>query len=155
MAISKWQLANGFTLIELIVVMGIFATLAGITTISLLNAQHKSMLGAVTSTFVADLKAQQLRAMVGDTGGSANAANYGVRLQDGSYTLFTDTYGTSNFVIDMPDVIEFTAPDYQMIFLKGSGEMLGGPGSVTIRDTQDGSQKTININKYGIVTGIN
>lgn len=146
---------KGFTLVELVVVMGIFATLAGISTISLFNIQHKTTLNASVSTFIADLKGQQLRVMVGESGGTGSASDYGLRLQDKSYTLFRSTYGTTNSVIDLAGGLEFTSPNYEIIFLKGSGEISTGSTAITIKDAVDGSKKTIDINRYGIVTGVN
>ncbi|HSW48213.1 MAG TPA: type II secretion system protein, partial [Candidatus Saccharimonadales bacterium] len=51
---------KGFTLIELILVMAIFSTLIGITSLSLFNIQHRTALSADVSVFTADLKQQQL-----------------------------------------------------------------------------------------------
>ncbi len=150
----KLPISKGFTLIELGVVMGIFSTLVGIATINLLNTQHKTTLTASVNTFIADVKGQQLRAMVGDTDGQTSTNDYGVHIEESSYTLFRNTYGTSDSVINLPPNLEFAIPNTQVLFAKGSGE-ISGPVSIIIRDTKDGNQKTININKYGIVTGVN
>jgi prepilin-type N-terminal cleavage/methylation domain-containing protein len=145
----------GFTLVELAVTMGIFATLVGISSISLFNLQHRGTLNSSVSTFVADLKATQLRAMVGDTGSGSGSSNYGIRLQANSYTTFRDTYGTENVVFNLPTVLEFTYPGYEIIFLNGSGEIQSGSGTVVIRDETSGKQKSVNLNRYGIVTSVN
>jgi prepilin-type N-terminal cleavage/methylation domain-containing protein len=149
------KLLPGFTLVELAVTMGIFATLVGISSISLFNLQHRGAINSTVSTFLADVKATQLRAMVGDMGSGSGSSNYGIRLQANSYTTFRDTYGTENVVFNLPTVLEFTSPSYEIIFLKGSGEIQGGSGTVVIRDETSGKQKTINLNRYGIITSVN
>lgn len=156
----KSQISNGFTLIELIVAMGIFATIIGITSINLLNAQRKSTLSATVQVFIADLKSQQLRAMVGEEDGSGAAADYGIHFETGSYTQFRGSYGTTNFVSDLPgNTNVLTAfPSSQIIFEKGSGEISGfsiGTDTVTFQDTNNGTQKVIKLNRYGVVEEIN
>lgn len=158
--ISNFSFQNGFTLIELMVVMGIFSILVGLTTINLVNIQHKSTLSATVLTFTADLKSQQLRAMVGDGGGTSSASDYGVRFETTGYTQFRTSFGNSNFTVALPDNVNVltTFPGSEIIFLKGSGDVSGFTSSantVTFRDTADGSQKIIIINRYGVVTSVN
>ncbi len=158
--ISHLSFRKGFTLIELLVAIGIFSTLIGITSISLFSAQRKSYLSASVDIFIADLKSQQLRAMVGEEDSSGNAADYGVHFETTTYTQFRSTYGTSNFVFSLPGSTRVitTFPSAQIIFLKGSGEISGysdGLNTVTFQDTNDGSQKIVTINRYGVVTGVN
>ncbi len=150
----------GFSFVELILVIGIFATLVGLATISLVNVQHQSSLSATVNAFIADLKSQQMKAMMGDTEGSGNVSDYGVRFGTTSYTLFRGIYGTTNFIITLPSTIHvsesFVNTD-DIIFQTGSGEIAGltGFGTITFSDTSDGSQKVITINKYGVITNIN
>lgn len=156
----KFQISNGFTLIELMVVTGIFATLIGISTISLVGAQRKSYLNAAVNVFIADLKSQQLRAMTGEENGSGAASDYGIHFETSSYTQFRGSYGTTNFVSDLPgNTNVLTAfPSSQIIFEKGSGEISGfanGTNTVTFQDPGNGDQKVVTINKYGVVTDVN
>ena len=157
--ISHFSFQKGFTLIELIIVMAIFATLVGISTISLLNVKHKSTLNTVVNTFLADLKEQQIKAMVGDTEGSGVVYNYGIHFETSTYTLFHGTYssgGTGNFVVPLTDTVQFNSfsQGNSIIFAKGSGEA-SGMTTITLIDTVDNNQKTITVNQYGVVTGIN
>lgn len=163
---KKWineqiQIQAGFTIIEALIVMSIFISLIGLSTINLLNAKHKSSLSTSVDTFIADLKQQQIKAMTGDTEGRANSGNYGIFLDAGKYTLFHDAYSateSTNFNIKLGDNIEFsnvTFPSSQIIFLQGSGEVSGymsGSNTLTIKDIIDNSQKTILLNEYGVVT---
>ncbi|MBA3723842.1 MAG: type II secretion system protein [Candidatus Levybacteria bacterium] len=160
---SQLSSQKGFTLIELIIVMGIFATLTGLSTISLMNVQHKSSLTATVNTLTADLRSQQLKAMVGDTEGRAAVDTYGINLATNTYTLFHGTFSSmesTNFAVNVPSTIQVTTtlPNSQIIFLKGSGEVSGfvnGSNTITLRDTVNGSQSTITVNRLGVITGVN
>lgn len=157
---NRFRTTLGFTLIELLVAIGIFSTLIGISSISLINAQRRSYLSAAVDVFTADLKSQQLRAMVGEEDTSGNAADYGVHFETSTYTQFRSSYGTSNFVFDLPGNtnVVTTFPSSQIVFIKGSGEIAGfsdGLNTVTFQDTNDGSQRIVTINRYGVVTGVN
>lgn len=150
----------GFTLIEVIVMVSLFLALLGLSTINLLNAQHKSYLSTTVDTFIADLKQQQLKAMTGDTEGTGNISNYGVHFETTSYTLFRDIYNvanTANFVVNLSGTIQVSTgfPSSQIIFQKGSGEVVNAPNTITFRDTASGEEKVVTINVYGVVEGIN
>ena len=67
---------KGFTLPELLLVMGILTILFGFITINLLNFRQKSVLNTTVDTVVSDLKSQQNKAMVGDTQGSGTISHY-------------------------------------------------------------------------------
>src|SRR3989344_9266975 len=75
---------SGFTLVELMVVMGIFALMLGFTSINLIRPQTQANLDTTVTTLVSDLKEQQIRAMTGD-----GPSDYGVNFEPGRYTLFT------------------------------------------------------------------
>lgn len=92
--------------------------------------------------------------MAGDSEGQGSVSDQGIHFEATSYTLFRGTYGTANFVINLPDNIQFMNQNTQIIFAKGSGE-INGVNSVILKDTNDGSQKTITINPYGVITGVN
>jgi len=154
---------RGYTLTEIIIVMSILILLTGLTTISLLNAKHKSSLSASVDTFIADLKQQQLKAMLGDTEGRISSGNYGIFFAGGTYTLFHGVYSpteSTNFDLSLSDNIEFsniTFPGSQIIFLQGSGEIdnyTDGQNTITIKDIIDNNQKTLTINEHGVVTQI-
>jgi type II secretory pathway pseudopilin PulG len=155
---------KGFTLIEALIVMSIFIILAGLTTINLLNAKHQSSLSTSIDTFISDIKQQQLKAMIGDTEGRTTSDNYGIYFGATSYTLFHGTYSTSeptNFSIPLGDNIQFTNvkfPGSEIIFLRGSGEINSydsNSSTITLKDILNNSEKTITLNRYGVVTNIN
>ncbi len=156
---------RGFSLVELLITIGIFSSLIGFATLNFYKAKHSSSFSSALSVLVADLQEQQVKAMVGDTEGRGVADNYGIHFQTTSYTIFHGTTyslsDTSNFTVTLPDTIEVASTTFtssQVIYTKGSGEVSGfvnGSNTVTLRDTNEGSQKTITINRYGVITGIN
>jgi prepilin-type N-terminal cleavage/methylation domain-containing protein len=151
---------RGFTVIEVILVVAIFSILVGLVTVNLFKFQHTSQLSSSLAGFLADYKEQQIKAMVGDSENTGSVASYGVHLQTSSYTLFRNSYGTGNFTLSLPSTLQFTTtfPSSQVIFATGSGALTtftSGQNTITIKDTVDGSQKVITINRYGVVSAVN
>ena len=157
--IRNWIFPNGFTLIEMLVVIGILLTLISLTTISLTRIQSRVNLTTTVNDFIADLREQQTRAMVGDTGTGLAPDNFGIHFDANSYTLFEGTYyatGSANFAPSLPSVVQIssTFSGGNILFSKGSGEA-NSTGSVTFTNTASNEQKTIILNKYGVVTAVN
>ena len=154
---------RGYTLIELIIVLGIFAVLTGIATVNLLGFQRQTNITGVVDTFITNVKEQQTKAMSGDTEGRGENSSYGVNIALTNYVLFHGTFTSgeqSNRIITLPAIAEITTtfPNAQLIFEGGSGELAGyasANATVTIRDTVSNDQKTIYFNRYGVVTAIN
>ena len=147
---------EGYSVIELIITMAIFLLMISIGTLSLLNIKHKSSLSSAVNSFSADFKEQQIKAMAGDSEGQSTISDQGVHFESTSYTLFRSSYilnGSGNFVVNLPDQLQFTNSNTQVIFAKGSGDA-SGVSSIVMKDT-DGSQKTITVNSYGVITGVN
>lgn len=142
---------KGFTLIELIIIMGIFAILFGLSSISLLNVTRHSTLSADVDTLLTDFKQQQTKAMTGDGQGG----NFGLELGPGSsYSLFhgipTDPDKT---VINMTSTNQIS-PSLTVTFeASKSGDTT--PGTIIVRNTTSNEQKTIQFNRHGVVTSIN
>lgn len=158
--IKQSSLQRGFSLVEITIVISIVALLLGLSTLNLFQFQHSSQLNATVSSFLADYKGQQIKAMTGDTSGIGSLSNYGIYFGTSSYTEFQNTYGTANFVINLPSGTQLstTFPSSQILFLKGSGmvsSFTSGKNTITIKDTANNTQKTITINQYGVVTSVN
>ncbi len=159
------KIENGFALIELIVVIGIVSILFGISTISLLSVRNTASLNTAVATFVNDLKSQQIKAMAGDTEGRASHDSYGIYLEPKRYILFHGpTYSSSdpaNFAITLQEdlqIINVLFPSSQIIFTSVSGDtanFTAGANRLTIQNVNDNSTKTIQINRYGVITAIN
>ncbi len=142
---------RGFTIIELLVVMGIGSILLGLTTISLLNVQHNTSVAAAQESLIADLKSQQSKAM----NGSKNGGNFGVHFStpsNNTYTLFQGTdfaHQTSTTVVTIDDGITYSGSD--VVFTAVSGEI--SPSTITVTSTGGSGTKQIVMNKFGVVTG--
>jgi type II secretory pathway pseudopilin PulG len=148
---SQVSSPKGFTLAEMVVIIAISLTMLGLGTLSLVNSQAKASLSTVIETFIADLKEQQVKAMVGDTEGSGSISDYGIDFETTSYTLFRNTYtlgGSANYALTLPPTIQVTSA--QILFTKGSGETT--PATITFTDTTTNEQRTVTINKYGAIT---
>jgi prepilin-type N-terminal cleavage/methylation domain-containing protein len=155
---------RGFTLVEFLLVMSIFAVMTGIATVNLFSFQRESQLNATFNTFVADLKNQQMKAMSGDTGGASTLENYGINLDPSNYQyiLFSGTYSAANaanFAVSVPNTVQVTTtfPNSQVIFQKGSGDVSGytsATSTITLRDTATNEQRVIQLNRYGVITGV-
>jgi len=160
---TKVSVQRGFSFIELVVVMGVLLTLMGLGTITLINTQHKTNLNTVVDTFSADIKSQQIKAMTGDTGGGASPNAYGLHISSSNYTLFSGTTYNSgsptNFTPSFPTTVQVstTLPGSNAVFATGSGELVNVTVSKTVTFTDSGTsqQKTVTINRYGVITGVN
>lgn len=146
-------------MIEMLVVIGILLTLIALTTLSLLSVQNKTNLNTLVNGFITDLKEQQTRAMVGDAGVGSSPDNYGIHFSGNMYTLFQGTYSagaSSNFIPALPSAVQVATsfPGGDLIFTKGSGEA-NAAGTVTFTNTANNTQKTVTVNRYGVVTGVN
>lgn len=158
---SKKSFQNGFTFPEIVIVMGIIAILLGFATINLVQAQKSTALNSATDVLVADVRSQQLKAMVGDTEGRGSPDSYGIHFNTSSYTLFHGTtYNAndpSNFTITLDTSLSFTLdnfPSGNIIFQRITGEISGFSqtnSSITLQTTS-GQNKIITINQYGVVT---
>lgn len=148
----------GLSLVELILIMSIMATLTGLITINLVNSQQRASLSSLVQNLISDIRQQQIKAMVGDTEGGTSANSYGVHIDSNKYVLFRGTSYVvtepSNFAVNMPNNMIFMTPGLDIIFSKVSGE-ISAPASFQLQDTTNGNTKTIQINRYGVITSVN
>lgn len=159
------KLKTGLTLIEIVLVTGLTALLIGFTTISLLGTRSQASISSTVDQVIADLKEQQIKAMVGDTEGRLALSEHSVSFEADRYILFHgQTYDpdeSSNAVFELDDAVEFTGvtfPSSKVVFATGSGEVVGfvpGSNTLTIRNKNTSEQKTITVNKLGTITQLN
>ena len=151
--------STGFTLVELLIVMGLAAVLFMLSSVNLTNLIPKSSITGAQEVIIADLKHQQLKAMIGETEGRSIPDRYGIYFQNSTYTLFHgNAYSSSDLAnadqnLGSAITISTTFPNQSVIFEKGSGEIVGfANGSDTITITHvTGESKTIQLNSLGVV----
>lgn len=129
------QKARGFTIIEVLVVLVIFITLLSIGYVSVVGIERRAPIGTTATTFIADLRGQQTRAMTGE-----NQNSYSISIAD--------------YPVPANITMSTTFPGSTISFAKGSGEIVEGTNTVTVTQTLTGEHKIITINRYGAVTQI-
>ena len=156
---------RGFVLIELIVVFGMLVVLTTMTMNSVLGSQRNASVTATVDTLIADLRSQQSKAMTGSQQSGINPLGYGIYFESNRYTLFKGTLysagDTSNSVVPLDPRVEFSIislPNNSVVFAAKSGEFLNyapSSGAVVVNQMDSGNSKTIQLNRYGIITSVN
>lgn len=151
------RVVTGFTLIELIVVVGMLATLTGLSYLTLFGRIQKTDVTSIMAALTADLRSQQVRAGSGER--VNGSGSYGVHIDDTQYVLFSGSYianDPANTTIPVSDGhLSTTFSGSNIIFTPGNGEISGFSSSanaITVTSTEGGSTKTIRLNRYGVVT---
>ena len=161
---SIFSSESGITLIELLVVIGILSILMAIAFISVSNIQIISTNSNTISVLASDLKAQQTKAMTGDSEGRGTPDNYGIKILTDSYVFFHgnsfDPQETSNFSIEIPTgfTLSSTFPNNTILFASRSGEIIGfveGQSTITLTNNQTNQSRAATLNAFGTVLTIN
>jgi prepilin-type N-terminal cleavage/methylation domain-containing protein len=152
------KLKSGFTIIELLVVIGLFGLLASFVVVNLMRPMTKASVDSSLSTLISDLRQQQIKSMVGSSDGLSSAQYFGIYFSGSSYTLFHGTdYSAgdeTNFVVNL-DVnlnLSTTFPGNQVVFSRRSGEITGfvnGSNVITVTNTADGETSSFSLNQLG------
>ncbi len=155
---------SGFTLIEMMVVLGVLGTLIAFSSVNLVGYQGKNLLQTTLSTVVGDIQNQRLKSLNGDTQGQVTTNSYGVYIQSSSYTLFRGTTyvagASGNIVIPVaaPMTLSTTFPSSQFVYSKGTGEIASfnsAQNTITVRNSTTNEQIVITFNRYGtIISGL-
>jgi type II secretory pathway pseudopilin PulG len=157
--VSAPRTEAGFTLIEVLLTVGLVTALCAISFASLGRPQTTTSLNVAVDTLVADLKSQQLLAMTGGQGDTTAAQPHGIALANDHYTLFSAISYTSqdpgNYAVSLgPDVsLSTTLPNAVVLFAKSSGEVqdfVNGDNIITIQ--KNSAAKTLTINRFGMIT---
>lgn len=166
MALSvKLVRASGATIVELVVVMAFFAILTSIITINVFTARGTSFVEDATKTLITDLRSQQIKAMVSEVPTGSTPDSFGVYFERTRYVLFRgSTYSSSNlsnFAVSLDENTEVSSIAFsgsQVVFARGSGEITNftdGADTIRLRNTVSSDEKTIRLNRYGVVISIN
>lgn len=167
---KKIKDSRGFTIIELLLIMGITSILIGLVTINLLRVQHNTSVSAATDTLIADMKGQQVKAMNGASNGTAGDS-YGIYfdpVNHNKYVLFHGTTYVSNDSANFPVALDtniFLTSTFPLVsgnsvvaFSQLSGEVAGfiaNKNTIILKNNAGNEQLTITLNKYGVVTNVN
>lgn len=156
---------GGFVLIELAVVFGMMAVLIGLTSMNIFGASRNATLTGTVDTLTADIASQQTKAMSAVAQSGVIPPGYGVRFDTNTCTLFQGlTYNatdTSNVVIPLDSRVTFSfisLPNNAIVFASQSGEIVGfssTQNTFSLHQTDSGETKTIQINRYGVITSVN
>lgn len=149
---------RGFTLIELIVITGIIFTLTGIIVVNLVRQRNITSVGATIDILISDMTTQQTKSMSGNE-------SFGVYFESDKYTLFKGASysfnNTTNFVVDVDKnllISNIRFPSSTIVYATRSGEVKNfsqGNNTIIIQSVSGLETKTMTVNKYGVMTGVN
>lgn len=155
---------KGFTLIELVIIMGILLLLFGFVMVNLLQEENIVSVNASVDILISDISSQQTKAMAGKSDGVSSGNGYGIYFESDRYTLFKgNTFSatdSANFTVILEENIVFSNvafPNDIVVFSALSGEVNGfsdGNNTITIANVQGQEIKTITLNRYGVVKSV-
>lgn len=150
--IINYKFLRGFTLVELLVSIGILVVIFGIVSINISPIPGNTLQSTNLDVLINEIRSQQTLAMT-------NNSAYGVHLENTSYTLFKGqnyVQGASgNFVVELDSRLTFTNitfPNSVISFLPGSGDVNGyvvGSDTFTLGSDITNKSSIVKINKYG------
>ena len=101
------QAQNGFTMIEVILVVSLFTMILAFSVPNLFSPLDSSRTNSLTEDVVSLLKEAQAKAINSDTLGQLTSSNYGVHFDTAAYTLFKgnvySSADSSNFSVVVPN----------------------------------------------------
>lgn len=151
---TRGRAEKGFTMIEVIVVLIIFAVVLGLSILYYQTTQVRSDLNGQVLQFVSYARLAQSNADAGK-----DDSNHGIHLESGEYVLFTgDSYVESagdNFEIDLPATmiiqnINLDGGGNNVVFERPYGET-GDFGTFDFYSAQLNATKTITISNIGTI----
>ena len=155
---------HGFTLIEVMLVISLWAILFAVSVASLSTLIPKANLDSYEATFLTALKSQQSRAQNSYAETSATGGEFGIFIESNRFTLFEGSSynpaATNNVVEDVeaPVTISSSFASNLIIFQHLSGAIENfnpANNSITLSDTTTGQQTVIRLNQYGVITEAN
>jgi Tfp pilus assembly protein FimT len=150
---------QGFSFVELLVIMGIITALIMISSVNLFPLKQKVSLSMTIQSLISDIKQQQAKSMNGE---SYQGVYFNTDQKN--YILFKgstyDTSNSTNFNIGLGDQIIVNSIDFanrQIIFTPGSGEIVGflpSNNKIILKNTVSGEIRTVNFNKFAVITNV-
>lgn len=155
---------SGFTLIEILIVIGIMTLLGGIALIVSMDNYHAYAFRAERDTLVSLLQKARSQSMtnvcLGVSGSCTNGRPHGVNVSTGQYTVFQgQTYAARDAAVDEiyqvrgVDVKTKSGSLSEVVFAQLSGDVLN-PGYITLLNS-DGHVSTTTITREGEITWTN
>lgn len=155
---------RGFTLIEVLIVIGIMTLLGGVALIVSMDNYHAYAFRAERDTLVSLLQKARSQSMsnicLGAVGSCTNGKAHGVYVSAGQYVIFQgQTYGTRDGAVDEiypvqgVDVKTKSGSLTEVVFSQLSGDVLV-PGYITLLNS-DGHVSTTTITSQGAITWTN
>jgi hypothetical protein len=151
----------GFTIVEVMLTLGIITTLTTLSLIALVRPQTSGSISTTNTKIVADIKNQQLKAMTGATDGDSQSHSFGIYFENNRYILFRglnySPSDTNNFVVNLDSDLIFSSvnlPSNSIVFAKRSGEVVNfnqATSSFVLSSSLDSQQISIRINGYGAI----
>lgn len=150
---------RGLTLLELILVIGIFALITGVASVQLANFQRGTVLESASKDMVSALRLAHDKAMLGEDGNiNGQGDPWGIRFANSTADTYASFYGATYNVNNVKETtylsppLTFSTPaegnNTDVIFTKLSGTTTAS--SITLTD---GSQtKTITVDTSGRVS---
>ncbi len=150
---------RGYTLVEMIVVLGILAVLMSLASINLIGVQRKSYLDKSLEILLSDMKHQQAKAMHQQ---GLDEHTFGIYFGESEYVLFQgnayDAQDPTNFTVPLEGELIFsnvTFANSELIFESGSGEIRDFiEGNSTIIIFESTNSVEITLNKFGVVANL-
>jgi len=148
---AKYNREKGFSLIELLIVIGIFIVLAGLTMPVFLNLYQKRDLNSETRKVLANIQEVRSKAMTENL-------DYGVKFETNSYSTFRgNSFGEGEDIIQyiISDNLSFSLieiPNGEVVFRAVNGEIIDfsiDDNSVVISNSSE--IKTIQFNRLGVI----
>ena len=146
--------ANGFTLVELLIVLSILALLIGITLTTFISFRKSQSLALDVQTITSVLRQARNQTL-----SSKNASVYGVHFSQGVVTLFTGatyTVGAAtneDFNLSGADTIvtiSLAGGGSDVVFIRLTGETVQN-GTIVVSSPSTSQAKTVTIYKTGLI----
>lgn len=158
---TSGTIKQGFTLVEVVVVVGLMLFTLGFITQTLFRGQQRTSFTETVNLLVRDMRQQQISVMQGDTFNDHVLSDYSIRFESDRYILFPGSVYVStnanNRVVPLEPTMKFTSitfPGAILTFARGSGDVRSynaAANSVTVTDSDTNSQKIISVNEHGVV----
>lgn len=156
---------EGFTLVEMILTMGIIVMLLTISSLLLTGLIPKASLVSASEQLIAELRQQQLETMVGEVSKTGSQpSSRGIKIEPHRYIFFEgedfDPEAVSNYEVSVeePLSLETDFDNQILVFALGSGEIIdyqADASTITIKNSSNQESVSIKLNDYGVVDSIN